>query len=256
MAKLVPGVRSGQSAANPGNTVSRPTKGSTAAGSKLVSKPVIGIAVLAVVAYIAVIYMTPPQSATSTRHATANTSTATDPNGITQADLDAHFARYKLVQRDPFVPGVINSHDQPGTDAGIGGGQGQWALTGIDEVNGVISGLVENSATGESVFLTPGQRWRGLKVVSVGSDSIVFENALGQHTDLAFAITAPASQTGPAAPAAPGAPGPPGTPAVAGSSSLPSLGAIRPLPRVGSLPPLPVPPPARSTASQESRNQP
>ena len=46
------------------------------------------------------------------------------------------------------------------------------AYTGYAEVDGVRQGLLENSASGESVFLVAGQRWKQLVVRSVTAESM------------------------------------------------------------------------------------
>ena len=131
---------------------------------------------------------------------------AADPNGLLPADLKAHFPRYAGGTRDPFAPGVVIAHALPKPAAAPAGrAQTGWALTGINSVNGVASALIENSATGESVFLQPGDQWNGLRVVSIKSDRVLFRNALGHEDTLTFA---PASRSTRRAPAGPGPPPP------------------------------------------------
>ena len=218
---------------------------------------IIGWAAVAVFAVVAVyLNFGSPSSTSTTAHphamysSTAVASTSAD--GLTPADYTAHFARYAGGKRDPFIP-LVATADQGGLGGRGSGNQGEWQLTGITSVNDVPSALVENTGSGESVFLTKGAKWRGLTVVAVGSDSVQFVNALGQSTELAFPVTDNSQTNGPgrppAASSAPAAAAPP-----VASSSLPTASQVTPLPSVGNLPPLPVT--AASRTAQASGSQP
>ena len=52
------------------------------------------------------------------------------------------------------------------------GNQAGWAYTGYAEVDGLRQGLVENSVTGESVFLRSGQRWKALTVRAITAENM------------------------------------------------------------------------------------
>jgi hypothetical protein len=202
--------------------------------SKVLSRPVIYTLVAAVAVYAYVLQTQPaPSTHRKISHFTRSRSTAsTDSGGITDQDLNAHFARYAGGRRDPFVPSVELHPQAPGLPAG--GTGGQWSLTGVNTVDGVTTATVENSAGGDSAFLKAGDHWNGLRVIEINQDSVVFENALGQHTTLSFpgndltdtgkpgaAVASTATDTNNAqAPAAPTAP------------RLPSFG-IRPMPVPG-----------------------
>ena len=195
------------------------------------SRPVVYTFVAAVAAYAAFLLSQPdaPTARHSVRVVTAARPVA-DADGITAADLNAHFPRYAVGTRDPFVPRVVPPKPPGGGGMGLGGARDAWALTGIYTINDTLNALVENRTTGESLSLKPGARWRGLRVLSIGDNSVVFENALGQHTKLAFAQPA---DEGPRPNAA------------GGKFSLPALrvvspvGPLRPMPIIGPLPPLP-----------------
>ena len=107
-------------------------------------------------------------------------------DGILPEDLDAHFNRYIGGSRDPFLPTIFppNSGGQ-GDLTGVGK-HGSWTLTGINQVNGQSSALVEDDSTGDSVFLQVGDRWNGLRVMAIEDESVRFENAFGQQTELSF----------------------------------------------------------------------
>jgi hypothetical protein len=164
----------------------------TANKSPMVSKPVVITFGLSVVIYV-VYLVAGPQAPVSTpghRVATAKTA-AVDETGITPEDLKAHFPRVTAGARDPFEPRTTDT-----SDASSVGTRGQWALTGIDSINGVTSALVENGTTGDSAFLRPGDHWHGLTVVSIAPEAVVFENELGQQTKLAFPIMADTAADG------------------------------------------------------------
>ncbi len=158
---------------------------------------------------------------------------------IASADEDAadalvHFARYGGGKHDPFLPHLPASARPAATQAAHGE-PGKWTLTGISSINGVPNALVE-SASGDSVFLHPGDRWRGLRVLSIGTDAVVLLNALGQQTILAFR---PLGASLPDAASGRG-------------FHLQPLGSVSPLPvDLGSIRPLPPLPPLSAPLAQK-----
>lgn len=138
---------------------------------------------LAAVAVYAVVLLTQPDAPAPARKRHPVRRARADADSFTDADLAAHFARYHGGKRNPFLSKLPAA--KPAAGAG-GGERGEWTLTGINSINGVPNALVENGTTGDSVFLKPGDRWRGLRVLSIGTDAVAFLNALGQQTHLAF----------------------------------------------------------------------
>lgn len=186
-----------------------------------ISRPIVYTLVGAVAVY-AIFLVTQPDPPTTARpspYRSAPAAAATDPTQPTAADLTAHFPRVAAGTHDPFIPKVL-----PATATGTASGSsaaGQWQLTGIYAIGSTLHALVEDKATGDSASLVMGGSWRGLHVVSIGTNAVRFENALGQQTRLAFPQ--------------PPAPGP-----VAGASvsPMPVTGPLRPLPPLPvSLPP-------------------
>ncbi len=190
-----------------------------------ISRPVVYSFVGAAVVY-AIVVLTQPDAPVAKRRVHVTRVVHAQADDFTQADLTAHFARYPVSKRNPFLPALLlggtrAAHTAPG-------GPGGWTLTGINIINGVPNALVENPSANDSVFLKPGDSWKGLRVASIGSDTIVFVNALGQQTHLSFQVTEKDAGKGPAASGGSPFRLPPGV------SALPPLpvgpGSIRPLP--------------------------
>ena len=205
-----------------------------------ISRPVVYSLVGAVAVY-AVVLLTQPDAPARTHKVRVVRTARADADAFTAADLSARFARYQAGKRNPFLSKMPSVKPQAG--AASGAGRGEWSLTGINIINGVPNALVENNATGDSVFLRPGDRWRGLRVLSIGTDAVAFLNALGQQTHLAFR---PLEAVSPA----PGARGP-------GGFRLQGLGTVSPLLPLpvgpGNIRPLPVLPPLGSPSGPQGR---
>ena len=196
-----------------------------------ISRPVVYSLVGAVVVY-AIFFLTQPDAPVTKRRVHMTRVVHAGADAFTQEDLTAHFARYPIGKRNPFLPALLlgkavaNAHT-------ASGGPGGWTLTGINIINGVPNALIENASANDSVFLKPGDGWKGLRVVSIGSDSIVFVNALGQQTHLSFQVTEKDTEKGPGVGGSPFRLPP-------GVSPLPPLpvgpGSVRPLPPMAGQP--------------------
>lgn len=208
-----------------------------------VSRPIIWLVVLGAAGYAAVIFTEPDAVK---KKATANAaahSGVTPPPGFTEADMTAKFDRYNGPITDAFKPKVVLKKPTPGASPAAQPpvATGIWTLTGIALTDGQRSALVENSNTGESVFLKAGDQWSGLKVVSVEPTEVIFVNAEGKRTRLTFAVTveekpspspsglAPLILPAPGASPAPGAAAPGAVPAAPGT--VPPAGTAPPAPR-------------------------
>lgn len=159
-----------------------------------ISRPVIYTAVLGVAAY-AVVMITEPEAPPKRLTAPPAKAASSLPNGFTEADMKARFARYNAPARDAFKPLVAASKtnmnaasSQPQSLLGV---DGAWTLTGINEVNGTPIAVIENASTRDSQFLKVGDTWKGLRVQAVTDESLVFVNAQGQQTRLGFSAPAP-----------------------------------------------------------------
>ncbi|MGI4791551.1 MAG: hypothetical protein ACRYFS_22235 [Janthinobacterium lividum] len=202
-----------------------------------ISRPAVYTFVAAVAVYAVVLLTQPDPPAPHPRtHAVRHTEVAAD--GFLPEDLSAHFARYHSGKRDPFQS---KSAGLRGAEAASGMKHGTWTLTGINTINGVPNALIEDSVTGDSVFLKPGDRWQGLRVLSIGTDAVAFLNALGQQTHLAFR---------PLEAAAPE----PGQGSTGGPFHLQGLGTVSPFPvGPGNIRALPVLPPLGSPPAPQGR---
>lgn len=109
----------------------------------------------------------------------------------TPEDRDAKFEVIEASLKNSFVP-LVTKRDANGPVARNGippafaDGEGTWTYTGNMTVNGTPNALLENSATGEGVFLRPGQRWKQLKLVTVREDSIEIEGPAGATKTVYF----------------------------------------------------------------------
>jgi hypothetical protein len=135
------------------------------------------------------------QEPAATAHKTTSSSQAAGADAILPEDLNAHFSAFKSPSRDPFLPEVFPPNSGGQGDLSGVGKKGGWSLTGINEVNGVRSALVEDDSTGDSVFLQPGDHWNGLKVIAITDDGVQLENTIGQETRLTFPVPADDSTT-------------------------------------------------------------
>jgi len=198
------------------------------------SRLIIYTLVGAVAIYAYVLQTTPDKAAKHTKtHRTTHKTASTVDEGITDADLTAHFDRYKATGKAPFVPAIALRPDQGGVLAT--GGGGQWSLTGVNTVDGVTTATVENPASNDSAFLRVGDSWNGLRVTAITQESVSFTNALGQPTTLSF----PGNDLGDnGQPAKPGENPAPSTGGgnIAAAPPLPSL-SVRPMQIAG--PPAP-----------------
>jgi hypothetical protein len=157
-----------------------------------VSRPILYTAVLGAVGYAAFI-LTQPDTATKKPAIRVLRAAVRAPGdaGITPEDRSAHFERYRGPRHDAFLPHVVATRALAGAGASKPGafgqaGRGVWVLTGINAINGTSGALLENSTTEDSVVLKVGDFWNGQHVVSVGADTVVLVNDLGQRTELTF----------------------------------------------------------------------
>ncbi|HRF59464.1 MAG TPA: hypothetical protein PLH94_06055 [Fimbriimonadaceae bacterium] len=146
-----------------------------------ISRPVIYTVLLAVVAYAGVVLTEPdPPKSTSKPKPRASAST---PKGMvyTEADYRAKFGRIDSAPKNAFQPviarkGGPNSLDALRLDSiptAFTGGDPNWRYTGNAEQDGDRVALLENSSTGEGVFLRVGETWKQAVLTSIEDDAVV-----------------------------------------------------------------------------------
>ena len=134
-----------------------------------------------------------------------------DPLDMPEDHNAPKFESVNASMKNTFVPLVTKKSggNKTGLPGGIpawfADGEGNWVYTGNMTVNGVPNALLENTASGEGVFLRPGQKWKSLKLVSVHEDSIDLEGPNNEHKtifdEIAYVADAPISPLPPASPA-------------------------------------------------------
>jgi hypothetical protein len=108
----------------------------------------------------------------------------------TEEDKLAKFESIPATIKNGFVPLVRKGDGVAEPTGGIPrdftGGEGTWTYTGNMVVDGTPNALLENSASGDGVFLRPGQRWKNLRLIAVKEDSIELEGPSGARKTVFF----------------------------------------------------------------------
>jgi len=110
-------------------------------------------------------------------------------------DYKAKYASYTEEAKDAFKPLVLRSSDAgrsvmdtPGDiPLALTGGEPNWRYTGVAEIDGVPNALLDNSGTGEGVFLKAGERWKKATVLTVTRDSVVLQGEDGVAKEIRLA---------------------------------------------------------------------
>lgn len=126
-----------------------------------------------------------------------------DPYHLPEDDKaqEEKFERIPATIKNGFVPGVGKGDGnlEAGTIPGsFTGGESSWTYTGNMVVDGVANALLENSSTGDGVFLRPGQSWKNCRLVAVKDDSIELEGPGGLRKTVFFndkTLSAPSPST-------------------------------------------------------------
>lgn len=146
-----------------------------------VSRPIVYTALFGVVAYAAVVLTEPEPAPGTGRRTPAGSREAAAQGQFLPEDYSASFAKLNEPARNAFKPLVARSR---GANAGenarvdavpadFAGGDPNWLYTGNAEVDGLNVALLENSVTGESVFLAAGDVWKQAVLSTIGIDAIV-----------------------------------------------------------------------------------
>lgn len=139
----------------------------------------------AIVAGAVVIYMltAPSDAPTGLKSSTTKKRSTTKSEGPYLAiDTTAKFPPVTLAVMDAFKPAVRKAAGQPTIDptkagggiaANLTGGEANWYYTGLAELNGRKHALLENTTTGETVYVSPGEGWKAARVASVDISALV-----------------------------------------------------------------------------------
>lgn len=110
----------------------------------------------------------------------------------TDADYKASFAVLQQPLKDSFKPLVVRSGAREagsaaranGVPASLAGGDVNWTYTGTAEVDDVPTVLIENSSTGEGVFLRQGERWKDMVIEQIAMDFVTLRGDDGEIVTL------------------------------------------------------------------------
>jgi hypothetical protein len=135
-----------------------------------------GLVVVAVAAYFLTQSSGPAKKLTSTQQ--DSKTLKSKQSDLTKEDYVATYPAVTPRVRDIFMPLVARTGrgggGEPGAPSGIPPeltrGEGNWFYTGMAEVNTVPQALVENTSTGDGVFLKQGERWRDCTVFQITPD--------------------------------------------------------------------------------------
>ncbi len=119
----------------------------------------------------------PVKHAATKRHASST-------DEFTPQDYTAKFAVLNQTPKNAFKPLIVRDNGTGGLKGRIAlrtngipldlaGGEGNWAYSGMAVINGKPTALVENSGTGEGVFLKVGEKWKRATVRKVTDTSLV-----------------------------------------------------------------------------------
>lgn len=129
----------------------------------------------------------------------------------TDADYKATYASYDGPLKNAFKPliarrntgGDFGTGKENGVPAYMAGGSGDWIYTGTAVVDGVPTALIENTATGDGVYLNVGEHWKELAVEHIESDSIVIRSSDGETVSLRLAAPVGEDEIRPLTPGSP-----------------------------------------------------
>ena len=111
-------------------------------------------------------------------------------------DYTAKFDNVSTDLKNSFKPDIVNKAligaltplGDNGIPSAFSGGETTWIYTGNAEIDGVPNALIENTATGEGVFLRPNEKWRNLVLIEVSGERIVVEGPGGVTRTLSMPL--------------------------------------------------------------------
>jgi hypothetical protein len=112
-------------------------------------------------------------------------------------DYKAKFSAYTESTKDAFKPLIIRSSDagqgvgavpNGGIPLSYTAGEPNWNYTGVAYIDGVPHALLDNSGTGEGVFIKAGDHWKSSSVLTVTQDSVVLQDKEGVAKQIRLAV--------------------------------------------------------------------
>ncbi|MBI1756689.1 MAG: hypothetical protein HYR64_06230 [Fimbriimonas ginsengisoli] len=170
--------------------------------------------VLGGVVYAGVVLTEPDQPAKKSA-SRGKTVASTQPDGQLKADLAANFGPITDKPKNAFRPLIARLASGPAGKGVFGenlvppsfaNGEGNWAYTGTAEINGKKNVLLENTTTGDGVFLNVGERWKTCRVTSASSESVMLTSDDGETRELKLAAPVEPEPAPGLQPVQPGAP--------------------------------------------------
>ena len=160
------------------------------------TSPVVWVAVAGAAA-AAFLVLGPSDSPASgvTTGAKARKRTTKDGGLFTEADRTAKFAVYTQPAVDAFKPAIlkpappvklppVDPTQRNGVPLNLTGGEASWFITGWDSLNGSREALIENTATGQTVYVKPGDRWKAARVQSIDVSAVTMVGPDGKAIDV------------------------------------------------------------------------
>lgn len=197
-----------------------------------VGRPVLIMALLAVVAVVAILLTEPDTPKRTSLQGPKSKSSGARKDSLLREDLEAEFPRMGAARRNAFKPLIVPSKRGISLGATSQGPLPGWVLTGMTVFDGSRVALMENSSTGESAFLKAGATWNGLSVAALEPEAVVFVRSDGERVRCTFpapdstppdssvvpvVVAVPPAGAAPLAPSAPGTPSSVDIPADAGA---------------------------------------
>lgn len=145
-----------------------------------ISRPVLYTALLGALAYAVVLY-TEPDSKRAPAKPKRTTVATTSKSLFTEEDYKRTFDRYEAEPRNAFKPVVARlsgneallAQRLDGLPTAFTGGDPNWRYTGTATIDGVRVALIENTVTGDGVFLHEGESWKQAILTKIEDEAIV-----------------------------------------------------------------------------------